>query len=264
MVARALAQRIAGAAGRQQAGGRRRSSLQWAPRAPDATRCARGLVRGAHACDSVAIRGRSPLRPAPRPRSSRSRSRTIARPVRAPLSATPGPRPRPGRRGRSPRRSAAVPGWWRSAARTASRRASAGTTHEAAAHVEDLPHLRVARRRRARCDRARTPAAPAAARRSRSRRSAFSRSRFSSPPPVMCARPCTGDVAAQQLEHRAHVDHGRLEQRVGDARAAQLGRASRRAPSGSSTRARERVAVGVQAASTAGRSARRRARTPRR
>ena len=59
-----------------------------------------------------------------------------------------------------------------------------------------------------------------------------------------------GDVRAQQLEHRAHVDHGRLEQRVGDARAAELGRAvvERQAALVEQRAARERVAVGVQAA----------------
>ena len=35
--------------------------------------------------------------------------------------------------------------------------------------------------------------------------------------------PVDRHVAAQQLERRSHVDHGRLEQRVGDGRAAQLG-----------------------------------------
>ena len=38
-------------------------------------------------------------------------------------------------------------------------------------------------------------------------------------------QPVDVDAGAQQVERRAHVDDGRLEQRVGDARAAQLGRA---------------------------------------
>ena len=70
-----------------------------------------------------------------------------------------------------------------------------------------------------------------------------------------------GSSRAQQLEHRAHVDHGRLEQRVGDRRAAERRRpvVERAAPR--SARARERVAVGVQAGARAGRSARRPARS---
>ena len=77
----------------------------------------------------------------------------------------------------------------------------------------------------------------------------------------MWARPWTGDAGAQQVERRAHVDHGRLEQRVGDGRAAELRRAWRRGP------ARRRRARGARACSrwsagrsTGRRSARRRAR----
>jgi hypothetical protein len=59
--------------------------------------------------------------------------------------------------------------------------------------------------------------------------------------------PMDRDVGAQQLEHGAHVDDRGLEQDVGDAAAAELRRAvvvrERRQRA-----ARERVAVGVQAA----------------
>ena len=74
-----------------------------------------------------------------------------------------------------------------------------------------------------------------------------SRSRFASPPPVMCASPCTGQARAQQVEHRANVDHRRLEQRVRDRRAAQvIGPVVE--PQRLQHAARQRVAVGVQAA----------------
>ena len=59
--------------------------------------------------------------------------------------------------------------------------------------------------------------------------SACRRSRFEQPAAGDVREPVHGDVRAQQLEHRAHVDHGRLEQRVGDGCAAERGRASRRA-----------------------------------
>ena len=51
-----------------------------------------------------------------------------------------------------------------------------------------------------------------------------------------------GDVRAQQLEHRAHVDDGRLEQRVGDrAPPSSAGRSSRREPPSSSSARRASV-----------------------
>ena len=61
----------------------------------------------------------------------------------------------------------------------------------------------------------------------------------------MCASPRTSSADAQQLAHRADVDHGRLEQGVADRAAAQLGGGLvevRRALAG------ERVAVGVHPA----------------
>ena len=62
-------------------------------------------------------------------------------------------------------------------------------------------------------------------------------------------QPVDVEAGAQERERRADVDHGRLEQRVGDARAAQLGRAVVEAESAvlEQRAARERVAVGVQA-----------------
>ena len=87
-------------------------------------------------------------------------------------------------------------------------------------------------------------------------------------------QPAAGDVRqaahvgarAQQLEHRAHVDHRRLEQRVGHRGAAERGRGARRARgrrrrAARGGRARSRWSAGP---TTAGRSARRRARRPRR
>ena len=83
----------------------------------------------------------------------------------------------------------------------------------------------------------------------------------------MWARPRTSTPERQQLAHRAHVDHGGLEQRLAHAarRPARRGASSRSV----SARARERVAVGVHAARgqpdhrVAGLGARRRSR-PRR
>ena len=100
----------------------------------------------------------------------------------------------------------------------------------------------------------------AAGPRSRSPTPSPSRSRFVSPPPVMWARPWTATSERSRSSDRAHVDHGRLEQRVGHRGAAELRRARRRGPRPPSSEQRaagERVAVGVQAAATAGRSARR-------
>ena len=62
----------------------------------------------------------------------------------------------------------------------------------------------------------------------------------------MCARPWTVGAAAQQREHRPHVDHGRREQRLADARAAERRRALVEVPVGDPPR--ERVAVRVKAA----------------
>ena len=65
----------------------------------------------------------------------------------------------------------------------------------------------------------------------------------------MWASPWTSRPERRSVERRPDVDHGRLEQRVGDARAAQLGRAVVEAESAvlEQRAARERVAVGVQA-----------------
>ena len=55
------------------------------------------------------------------------------------------------------------------------------------------------------------------------------------------------DLGAQQLEHRPHVDHGRLEQRVGQAGTAQqVGPRIEVQAGGGDHPAGERVAVGVQ------------------
>ena len=88
-----------------------------------------------------------------------------------------------------------------------------------------------------------------AARRSGSRRSSFSRSRLSSPSPVMCARPCTSHVRAQQVQRGAHVDLRRLEQLLGE-RAAELRRrvVERQAALLEQRASREREAVRVHAA----------------
>ena len=63
-------------------------------------------------------------------------------------------------------------------------------------------------------------------------------------------QPADVDAGAQQLEDRAHVDDGRLEQRVGDRGAAELGGrvVEREAALLLQRAARQRVAVGVQAA----------------
>ena len=81
---------------------------------------------------------------------------------------------------------------------------------------------------------------------------------------MMCARPWTGTSEAQQLEDGAHVDRRRLEQRVGHGRPAQLGRpvVEAEAAVGQQRPAGEGVAVGVQAAWTGRRRARRPPRSP--
>ena len=129
---------------------------------------------------------------------------------------------------------------------------------EAAAHVEDVPHLGLGHLA-VRADQVEH-------RRHGQRR--LDREADVAGEPQQVRQPAAGDVreavdgqpGAQQLEHRAHVDDGRLEQHVGDRRARQRRRAGGR---GRAARARGGRACSRWSAarSRAARSARRPART---
>ena len=120
----------------------------------------------------------------------------------------------------------AAPGWWAREQRDGGVGLRGGHDGaEAAAHVEDLPHLGVGH----------LPERLDEPEDGRHRQRVVDLEADVGVQAQQVQHPAAGDVRepahvelrAQQLEHGADVDHGRLEQRVGDARAAQLrGRAS--------------------------------------
>ena len=141
-----------------------------------------------------------------------------------------------------------APGWWASSSATAASAVDSGTTATKPQPMLKTSHISASATPPRSRDEAEDRRDGQRVGRPRSRRRAYRRSRLSSPPPVMCASPWTSSAGAQQLEHRAHVDHGRLEQRVGDRGAAERRRAVVEREAASSSAPRQRVAVGVQAA----------------
>ena len=154
-----------------------------------------------------------------------------------------------------------APGWWRRGSRRPASASASGTTATKPQPMLKTSHISASVTSPRLRDQRRRPAGPAAARRSRSR--APRRRMLFSAAAGDVREAAHGDVGAQQLQHGADVDDRRLQQRVGDARAAELGRACRRAPG-----RRRPAARGARACSrwsagrwTGRRSARRRARS---
>ena len=149
-------------------------------------------------------------------------------------------------RARGPHRSAspvtqpirAAPGCRRASSSTAASACAAGTTAQKPQPMLKTSHISASPTSASSCTRSKTAGTGSGASISKPT-SACSRSRFSSPPPVMCASPRTSTSGAQQLEHRAHVDHRRLEQRVGHRRPAQHRRPVVEAEPSSAARASE-------------------------